>query len=350
MAHAAHRKALLMDTRLTDSARVLGLYVESLGAGSHRIGSDDFARVLHGAPSRETVSRSLRALRLHGYIEQRPGGRGHADVFTFRGGTSDDLNDGTEGPNDPDRPIPSDDLNEDSPPRGDDLKPDRPITSDDLSPDRLSPDRDLKDRVSPDPHLNGPHAGPPHSGAAFEPSTDEQIVEGGDVEEARAPDHGDRDAPDPRFSTRVRAALQKHWSLLDGCRDSLQDYLLDHVDPDRQFSYVHMVAAWLNRQTYGWCWPDGTMIPPDQHTHLLAIAANELGATDETGRKHPVGDPVNLLNKLDFVIQREFKNGQRNGRTAGGPYAPPRGAAAAAGASSPGSQEHRRRRKHGSAR
>jgi hypothetical protein len=77
------RTALLLDARLTDQARVLGLFIASLGDGAHEIAHDDFAMILHGTPGQETIRRHLRQLEVFRYVERSAGGRGHSDSYRF---------------------------------------------------------------------------------------------------------------------------------------------------------------------------------------------------------------------------------------------------------------------------
>lgn len=75
--------AMLLDSRLSEQARILGAYVQSLGPGEHQLDPDDFARVLVGAPNAETVRRHLRQLLVHDYIERRRGGQGQSNYYAF---------------------------------------------------------------------------------------------------------------------------------------------------------------------------------------------------------------------------------------------------------------------------
>lgn len=69
--------ALLSDARLSDAARVLGLYVSSLPEGPHELSHDQLAALIHGTPNADTVGRHMRQLAVHGYVERTsPGGKG----------------------------------------------------------------------------------------------------------------------------------------------------------------------------------------------------------------------------------------------------------------------------------
>lgn len=68
---------LMTDARLSDSARVLGFYIASLGEGEHELSHDELAALLHGCPNTDTVGRHMRMLIVHRYVERTsPGGRG----------------------------------------------------------------------------------------------------------------------------------------------------------------------------------------------------------------------------------------------------------------------------------
>jgi hypothetical protein len=75
--------AMMMDSRLSDAARVLG-YVVAQGEGEWvELSRDECRRILHGSPGKDRVARALGELQLFGYVERQPGGRSHADRFRF---------------------------------------------------------------------------------------------------------------------------------------------------------------------------------------------------------------------------------------------------------------------------
>lgn len=75
--------AVVADQGLTDAARVIAVRLYSMGGDWHELSPDDFSRMVAGYPQRDTVRKHLRQLEMAGYIERKPGGRGHSDRFRF---------------------------------------------------------------------------------------------------------------------------------------------------------------------------------------------------------------------------------------------------------------------------
>jgi hypothetical protein len=84
---------LLLDASLSTDARVLGLYVATLGDGAHEVERDVFRRLLHGPASKDRVGRALGELELRGWVDRKPGGRGHSDSFSFTVASSETVSD-----------------------------------------------------------------------------------------------------------------------------------------------------------------------------------------------------------------------------------------------------------------
>lgn len=77
--------ALVGDTRLSDLAVRLGLFIAMKGEGSHEIGRDAFRVAAFGSPGKDRVARALSELELHGYVDRQAGGSRHPDRFRFTG-------------------------------------------------------------------------------------------------------------------------------------------------------------------------------------------------------------------------------------------------------------------------
>ena len=86
-------RQLLLDSRLSSDARVIGMYVASLGPGAHEIDQHTLRRLLGANAGRRRVQEAVRDLMDFGWIERTPGGRGHADRYEFRCAEIDHLKD-----------------------------------------------------------------------------------------------------------------------------------------------------------------------------------------------------------------------------------------------------------------
>lgn len=271
MPRRSRRAELLRDARLTDSARIVGLYIEDLGVGGHEITNEEFAKVLYGEPSNAKIGRAKRALRTHGYIEQRPGGRDHADVYTFRYSADGDLT------------------------------PNNPSTRDHLINDRLSPEDSLKDSSSAVFQLNEAHAWPAYSDAAVE-------VDGVDDERNTRRSGVTRQATD---------ALRRNADVLGECRDALRDYVEQRVSSERQQAYIEVVAGWLSgNEPYFWkIRGDGGVVESGFRSGLVRSALNDLRASGELTMKRPEGDVGNLRTKVRYLLTRPSETSTHRGST-----------------------------------
>ena len=80
------------------------------------------------------------------------------------------------------------------------------------------------------------------------------------------------------------------------------------MSPARQYQYVQTLLGWRGGTDAGvWKTPDGSSIPLEKQTALLAAALNELGASDETKYKRPVGDPANLKTKMNVILRQAHR-------------------------------------------
>jgi len=109
-------------------------------------------------------------------------------------------------------------------------------------------------------------------------------------------------------------AIERHGEKLAGCRGALRDYLAQRVHPPRQYAYVQKIAGWLDGLDPSvFRLPDGTTLPADGRTGLLADALNDLAASDERCMKRPAGDPANLRTKISVLLaQRCDPPGRRD--------------------------------------
>ena len=111
-----------------------------------------------------------------------------------------------------------------------------------------------------------------------------------------------------------RAREKSEDEILVGCRGSLRDYLAGSVPPPRQYQYVQTLIGWLGGTDASvWKKPDGSSVAPEKRTALLAAALNELGASDETKYKRPVGDPANLKTKMNVILRQAYQPSRDGG-------------------------------------
>jgi hypothetical protein len=95
---------------------------------------------------------------------------------------------------------------------------------------------------------------------------------------------------------------------MNGCRGALTDYLAARVPPERHYAYVQTLASWLANPNCCFATAGGGLLPEGDRHRFLALALNELGASDETPYRAPPGDPRNLKTKLSVLI-REASRG-----------------------------------------
>lgn len=232
---------LLQDQGLSDAARVIGLRIAALGEGFHEIVATEFSKMVYGYPNRETIARHLRQLELAGYVERRPGGRGHADAFSFRSVVSP--------PSKNIDPVKNEGLNDLGPRKTDVLK-----------------------------SLVG--------------GEDE-----GGIEPPISPLRGS-------LSEKAEKLIGER-PQLTGCRGSLRDYLAARVPQSRQYAYVQTILGWLDDIHPGiWLLPTGGRLEKPERTRMLAAALNDLAASDESKLKRPVGDVGNLQTKINVLIRK----------------------------------------------
>lgn len=131
-------------------------------------------------------------------------------------------------------------------------------------------------------------------------------------------------SPEP-IDVRALRAIEQAGDKLSGCRGSLVDYLTARVPQPNQYSYVQAVVSWIDNPLATFRRPDGMPVPTDERAKLLAVALNEMAATDEATRKHRAGDPANLRNKLGIVIRDRYREASPATGTDGGRSYPRRG-------------------------
>jgi hypothetical protein len=66
---------------------------------------------------------------------------------------------------------------------------------------------------------------------------------------------------------------------------------------------VQSVISWLDNPRQVFQQTTGLLVPPEERVPLLAIALNELAASDESKYKAPPGDVRNLKNKMDALAK-----------------------------------------------
>lgn len=277
MAKKSERIALIEDARLSDTAVRLGCWMEAKAVDWTEVSTDQFALILNGFPSPDTIRRAVRQLELSGWVERRKGGRGHADSFRFTPAS-----------------VPS--LKRDK-------TPDRPAPMPSLNSDRLESPAGVTVTPASVPSLNSPDTyARDHASRVRSPSPSE-------VEE---------EPPIVPLGDRAERALWQHGDRLKGCRGALRDYVAAFVETRRQYSYIQTIATWLDDGDPGvWLRPDGSRLPPEERNALLAAALNELAAGDEAKMKRPVGDPGNLRTKINILLKPR-RHGYRATGTDGG--------------------------------
>lgn len=251
--------ALLADNSLSDTARMIGLWVSLRESGDDRwveLTFDDVRVFLHDYPPDSAIRRHLSMLTGSGWLERKPGGRGHGDRFRLqpRSTLSDRLG--------------------------------RSLT---LKPDSLQPRSSLSDTVV-------------RSTVVRSTSVDDS---GAHVEQFPY-----------QISEKAEAAIIEYGDDLSGCRGALRDYLRASVVPPRQYGYVQTIATWIagtDRSVFQLS--DGGQLPEVERAGYLAAAMNELMAGGETSMKQSVGHPGNLKTKLNILLKQRDYGGHRNGTT-----------------------------------
>jgi hypothetical protein len=112
-------------------------------------------------------------------------------------------------------------------------------------------------------------------------------------------------SPPVRFPLHVKAmqAISVSSGKLEGCRGALVDYLQSRVASDRQYAYVQSVVSWIDNPNQVFQTGDGTPVPPPERVKLLAVALNEMAASDESKYHAPVGDVRNVRSKLSALAK-----------------------------------------------
>lgn len=258
-------KPVIEDSSLTPGACRIIMYVWSLGEGEHEVPHSQFAALLNH-PGEKRLARELKLATELGPLEREPGGRGHSDSYSVS-------------------PAEIEGLSEDSPSKSADLK-DSPAENGGLNADSPAESEGLSDQ-------------------------DEGDI-GGEGEGDGAPARG------LEISDRAERLIEDRGEDLEGCRDTLRDYLHDRVAEDRQYPYVQKILGWmdgLNPSVFRK--PDGRQLSEDRRTGVLADALNGLYAADEGQYSRPVGDPDNLRTKIGIVIQ-QWEDQRDYGRNGGG--------------------------------
>lgn len=225
------QEMLLRDSRLSDPARVLGLYISTLPTGANELPHDTLAVLLHGCPNRDTVGRHLRMLVVHGYIERTSSGGSGSPRYEW------------------------------------------------LARENSRPENVLPANI----HGQSP-----------------TVVEVGGVRDTPF------SSPEP-LDVRALRAIEQAGERLTGCRGALRDYLQARVPLPNQYGYVQAVVSWIDNPLTTFRQPDGMPVPAAERTKMLAVALNEMTATNEADRKYKTGDPINLRNKLSAVIRTTFE-------------------------------------------
>ena len=106
------------------------------------------------------------------------------------------------------------------------------------------------------------------------------------------------------------AAMDKRAADFNGCRSSVVDYLARRVPTDRQHGWIYTVVGWFDGLDVSvFRYPDGTTLPADQRSKIVAAGLNELMSTSETtGFSRPSGDAANLKTKIHILLRQWAKN------------------------------------------
>lgn len=85
--------ALLADARLSTDARVVGLWVSEHAADWTEVDVAEFEDLLSADAGKDRRQRAVRQLLRYAWIERKPGGRGHNDLFRFSSPETPHLSD-----------------------------------------------------------------------------------------------------------------------------------------------------------------------------------------------------------------------------------------------------------------
>ena len=252
---------LLYDARLTETARIIGLHVAMTASEDEptAIPYDEFAKILNGAPSGDTIARHVRVLEVHGYVKKSPGGRG-SPVFEWLGSLS--------------------------------------------TPDICGLKQELWSAHMRTKHLPG--TGADHRGSLGRTHADQSLRSSS--REVVGGVGGDARAREAELPPEIEKLLETYDELFTGCRGSFRSYLKISVPKSRQVGYVQSIAGWLNGiDETAWKTPSGSTVPADERTGILATCFNELLGQDEGSMKNSVGDIRNLRTKLNIRIKQSYE-------------------------------------------
>lgn len=248
--------AILLDARLSREARIMGAHLHFMGAGDHKVSTEDWQRLLGasrgGPPKRQSIAGWAAELELYGYVAKRSGGVG-SPIFTVP------QEDGKGKL----ATVPQRDGSRSTVPQGDTLQ---------------------SSRRTVEPHV----------------VVVEDVVVGDVVEDARER----RYSLDPRVRE-ILDAPDGDAPALNGCRGAVVDYLEGRVMGPSQVGYVRSIQAWLRG---GSGTPRGLLDVSDP-VHIIATALNDLLTEDETKYKSgrgQVGVIANLRAKLSVLIAQEL--------------------------------------------
>lgn len=250
MTESVDHVALLGDARLSGDARTAGLLIYY--AGEDGLAYTDLEQFLPGL-SRDKMRRSVQLLERCDWVARVQGGRDHPDRFVH-------------------------------------IASEKSTSYVDF---RLAIFHNLKDRLPKTSKLSG-HSfmktsklSPPSTTTPSSPPP---------TEEAREVEHG--------ISPAAEKAIEQSAEKLNGCRDSLRDYLTRRVESEFQNGYVQRVVTSLDGADE-WMWSDrsGRRLQ-EGRTKILAAALNELLSAKEVGDHLPdqPGSFGNLRSKVRYLV------------------------------------------------
>jgi hypothetical protein len=237
--------AAALDPSMTPDAVRLTIYYASLGEGGHPYDRDRLSELLEEAGEKR-IRKALQRAERCGYLRRVKGGQA-TDRFAFS-------------------PAPKAGESRD-----------------------LSPAQEGGEKLSP-PHGAGQSTLSTPQAAGERP----YVVVGGD---GRSTPFNSPTGQNP-LSVQAMQAISTAGEKLEGCRGALVDYLQARVKEGQQYGYVQSVVAWLDNPLQVFRDETGMAIPQSERVKLLAVALNEMAATDEGTYRAPVGDVRNVKNKV----------------------------------------------------
>lgn len=270
MITAERLQALLRDTRISDSARLLVLWIDGRevdAEGWVEATFEDFRGVLWKYPADRTITDHIRMLTASGWVERKPGGRGHGDRFR--------------------------------------LSPQFTAAYPEIYPAENCGLSDSPQSTAAYPDID---CEPLRAKSSVVVVVEDDVVGGDDGERARE---------GTAISTRAREVIESRAESFTGFRGALLDYLRARVPSRLQSGYVQTIATWIDGHDAGaFKLPTGSKLPANEIPGYLAAALNELLATDEGKMKRDPGDIGNLRTKLNILLKQGGGNG-RNGNGQG---------------------------------